>query len=320
MKKKIWSLATMVVMAVAFGVLNSSCSSDGDGGTLSEPEYSDVSAKYNIGSSSPYSSIELTESGHYVVTLNSAQAKTRASEEEDNTLPTLFVANAQEAFTRGTNYGNVIYGKYTKNEDGSFQLEGFGTVVISQSSGTYYSLNITLDNGTTLNYPATKTVQQEGKTKTIQLCRSWKIRQLNLVATMEGYGTVYNGSVQNGDLPRLMKNMLQHAWELDGNSGSMPEYYINKIDNTYSIVESITFTQTGTYLVLYEGDKLGVATWTWQNIDTGLLHYSWDYTNMSSQVLSGDVSISIQGNRCVMKEKSSSNNVDFLMTYTLVEE
>ena len=75
MKKKIWSLATMVVMAVAFGVLNSSCSSDGDGGTLSEPEYSDVSAKYNIGSSSPYSSIELTESGHYVVTLNSAQAK-----------------------------------------------------------------------------------------------------------------------------------------------------------------------------------------------------------------------------------------------------
>lgn len=321
--KKILSLATLVVITLALGILNSSCGNEdnGVGKPLSAPEYSDVSAKYNISTSNVYKSIELTESGHYVVTLySSARARTLIDEEVDNTLPTLFAANAQTLETRTTYSGNIIYGKYTKGEDGAFILEDFGTLVISQTEGTNYSLNITLNNGTSATMTASKQSTLPGEARTISLCRTWKISQLNLVATLDGYGVVYNGSVSGGDLPQLMINMLQRAWELDGHSGSMPDSYKTQIKNAYSVVKSITFTQTGSYIVFYEGEKLGVAKWMWTNIDSGILHYSWDYSNPSAQNLSGDVKIVIEGNQCVLKETSTSNGYEFTMTYRMVEE
>ena len=192
--------AKTIIMAIATGLFAcgfSACSSDddGDGGgigssDLEAPAYSDASAKYSL-SNDNIRSIEFTESGNYIIIkdyYSYAPARTKAS--TDVTIQNLksFIKSGQKsnAQTRASENNGVIYGKYTKINDTTYSLEGFGTVTIVGSTDNAVTLRIS-ENG-----KAARTVgaQQEEQTQedkyTKWLCRTWDFKKINGKLTFMG--------------------------------------------------------------------------------------------------------------------------------------
>lgn len=117
----------------------SSCSSsdDNDGdGKLETPQYAADAAKYEItDESSEVKSIELTESGQYIVIMNNVGRNAKRS---------IGLRKMPATLTRATSeYVGMYYGNYTKDANGYYILEDFGTVRINKDdNGSVASVTI----------------------------------------------------------------------------------------------------------------------------------------------------------------------------------
>ena len=340
MIKKNWIYAMMLSVAT---LSFTACSSDDDdnGGTLDVPAYKDVSALYTITQSgSNYSSIELTESGNYVIVRNSSNSRREITRAVANEKLAGFVVSPWFSdMTRSTTYNNIITGKYTKNGDNTFVLEGFGTIAVTSAGDSSYSLEITENGSQPYTLTAARKEQYPGAEQTVKLCRTWHISSIRMLmsGTADNEGQSLNfsidESVDGGDMPSLMYKCYASMmrWAINASGKSVPESYFEeelaeqkkRFESAYPYVEDMIFTQVGTYMVTYKGDKLAISTWTWQGDSFDKIHYSWNYSNMTS-VISGDCKVEFNGNKCIITEEKSGSadivrNADVKAIYTLTE-
>lgn len=335
-------------LAAITAVFVSGCSSEG---SLPPPVYKSSSALFQITQTdSKLSSVEFTESGNYVVLRNGSrmsapQGNGTSRADAKTETAWLFFSPWNQPLVRSTAYNNIITGKYTKTDDTTYVLEGFGTIKVNSQNGTNYSLVITETGSSPYTLTAAKKEQFKDSEPTDKLCRTWRISgmhlQMSVSASEDGqsFSIDIDEKVDNGNTAELMYKVYETTVKKiireSGQSVSESQLKMaladqkKEFEKTYPYVENMIFTQAGTYMVTYKDGRLAVATWAWTGDGFGKIRYSWDYDNMSSE-LSNDCSVEFSGKRCYLVEEradlsriggefrfSSRKNK---MTYTLEEE
>lgn len=308
---KMLSLAAFVMIGLMTVV---ACGSDDDdnggnggnggNGKLDNPEYADVAAFYEITSpDSDIKTLELTESGRYLITLRGGY---KARNMKNTLHKHHFLGVAHKALTRNTTYGNVIEGKYTKKGDGTFELEGYGTVTITGSSDNALSIEVTTKDGTKLpTLTAQRKNQKPESDETTKLCRTWDLASIRMIIDMQGKN-IYDKEYKMDELYKFGRDMYElnkkyFGYDLDDDESA--EAYENEWkEEMKDYTNTVTFTKAGTYLVTYNDNTLAVSTWSWINEKTGLLRYSWNYDNMDDGSEAGTVKVSYRGAQLAVQE------------------
>lgn len=311
--RRLFNLLGIVAMAITLISL-ASCSKDDDKGNnkFETPVYDKDAALFEIGTNSPYKSIELTESGNYIITKQYyyAGAKTRTS--TSNILsPKFFETKATRASS------NIIYGRYTKDSDGNYLLDNFGTLSIVSNDGENAQLIVKPNEGQT--YELTAAVRQTSTSDmTAKLCRTWSIDKIRLrlsagpikfdktePMTKEGLVNLYKALAKEISKEAgydVTKEMLEQA-EDEFEDGEWPK--------------EIIFTKSGTYMVKYADQSLAVSTWKWKSESKGEVYYSWDYDHIGED--SNYVTVEFSDSRLQITESNSNHEATATMTYIMSE-
>lgn len=302
--KLLFAIIAMCVCSVSLV----SCSDDDDndgGGKFDPPAYEASAAKYEISDgSSPYESIEFTESGNYLVTMSGVTPAPAAAAKETTQAargmaamakrPSIFANTAATQATRAY-YSPILYGKYTVGADGTYILEGFGTVKVTQDgTGNSYTLEVTPDGGQTVTIEATRQNADLNSQKSNMLCRTWDMAAARLFFDYNGKRVI---DVKGNSPEELLEKLRELAQKND------PDYDESDYDEIEDIMpawpEEVVFTKTGTYVVYYTGQELAVSTWKWENEAQGYLIYSW-YNNLDDP--DGRVLVEFDGNNMQITE------------------
>ncbi|MDE6650718.1 MAG: hypothetical protein K2K45_12400, partial [Muribaculaceae bacterium] len=234
---------------------------------------------------SPYSSVEFTASGNYLITEKSytpyyspASSLVGSNEHKHGNI----FNSKMQASTRDS-YDGVIYGKYTINSDGEYVLDGFGTIKVISNGGTAVDLEITTNSGYEIVVGANRDNIMTESDMTNKLCRTWKFSKVHLILWEEG--------------KKVFDKTL-----------SMKEY--GEWDELDELPENVIFTKSGTYLVTYSDGDLAVSTWRWENEKKGILRYSGDYDHLYDEYESGTVEVSFDGNQLVIVEEDYDEEYD----------
>lgn len=166
----------------------------------------------------------------------------------------------------GTNY---IYGKYTKSGD-TYTLEGFGTVKVVVKNGVVTSLQVQPNGQQPVTLTARLNEKKTASELTLKICRTWKVTKIDIKSDNENF---------------------------IGN----PEDYAKKFkeDSPYEV----TVTMSGTYMVKYLSNKLGISSWTWRDESKGIFSYDWSFgTNPQD---AGTCSVKFEGSTLVVTEDMS---------------
>lgn len=188
MLKTVMGRAIYMAFAVFAAFAMASCSDDdgnnGDGGDdtsgggsdgteMEAPRFESSAAKYTItDAGSPYTSVELTASGNYIIFTSGSQAPATAAA-APATRMSVMSDGAGRPDTRYIHYSNILSGKYTKTGEGEYELEGFGKLVVSGSGDQSYSLDITLSGGHSYSLKGNRAGTPSSGTMTDNLCRTW---------------------------------------------------------------------------------------------------------------------------------------------------
>lgn len=283
-------IAIMAFICMGFAA----CSSDSDnnnGGDLNTPKYESSSALYNITESgSDYSSIEFTASGNYLIMKKYATAKA------PNRIATIgktqfgFLGHAVGVTRTSNTYGNIIYGTYTKDGD-TYILDGFGTIVVNGGGSSAVSLDITTTDGNKITLGAQREQQYSSSDMTNKLCRTWKLNQVKIEVTTDDQvvlSRTYNGW---GDY-------LIGMAEDEGHPMSDAE----KKEVLAEEPQQVIFTKSGTYVVFYANQTLGVSTWKWTNESKGEARYSWNYESINDSYDGGAFTVAFEGSQFILTE------------------
>ena len=290
MKKYLFSLLTLFVSAIVCLSLVSCGDDDNDGGraitpakNLDSPKYANESARYDVTSSdADISSIELTESGDYIV-VNKNSYSIYPKGNVTNKSIGAFLLKKTKLKSRATSYKNIITGKYSKISDTEYMLTGWGKITITGSTDNALSITVTPSSGSTYTVPVAKHTQNPSSTITNQICRTWNVSSFKIS------GKEYDTS----EFSKVMNNLIRETFNITGDYGYIFEDEIPK---------QVIFTKSGTYMVTYIDEELGISTWTWENESKGILRYAWNYEDMYDKDDSGYANVSFRGNQLEVSE------------------
>ena len=302
-----------------------------DGVSLELPQYSEESARYEITEyGSRLKSVEFTGSGDFVIIYNTSYNRSGNSMEEQSCkYAGVAVSPWAHAATRYGNYvPTIITGKFTKKGD-TYILEGFGQITVTNDDGSIASLVIKEDGQSSYTLTAAVAEQYEGSERTLNLCRTWNVKKLRLKVSAVGFK--FDETTMDGDLGGLMlayyREVLEYAAKEANKQGenvtqdmideALEEIAV-ELDNPRLVIKQFLFSQSGTYMVTYGDESLAIATWSWEDKNSNVLNYSWDYGSMESE-LSGEAKISFKDNNCIITEEQEMDGVKMTMTYTLEE-
>ena len=245
---------------------------------LGTPKYESISGKYTINNpSSPYKSIELGAGGDYIVTLNNGY-NTNLSTKVTLNKETYGIFRQPKTQSRATNYNGIIYGQYTENSDGTLNLEGFGTIEIEYGTGEEVKgFNLTPTNGGPVTLDVTKEETMSDDELTNALCRTWKIEKVRMIE--QGDGESYDITLTPQD------------WEqFEGEIEVFPK--------------EVLFSKSGTYMIYYADQSIGISSWKWKNQSAGTIYYSWDNEWYDDEF----ATLSFSGNQLIISETYEEND------------
>ena len=125
---------------------------------------------------------------------------------------------------------------------------------------------------------------------TNSLCRTWVFEKIRVVAYLDDKKNL-DEYVDNGDF----------------------EYFGVE-------VSEVLFSKSGTYMVRYGDETLGIASWKWKDMDDKVLYYTWDGNWYDDAI----VQISFEGNSLVFYEESEDfgdmEDFDRVEMYTYLKE
>lgn len=290
--------ACMAIALTLTPVTLTSCSSDDDEDSpkeepsekyealgYDEPKYEKESALYLVNASgSDIRSIELTPTGDYIVMKNNS-----IIDKVQRKSPSALRLNHAIA-TRAYADDKMAYGRYTRTGDGKYKLDGYGTIVVTGGESNAVKLTITLTDGRKIEVGAMKRDQYTATAKTNAICRKWNIGK---VVVHKATGDVTYSSID--DMERHEYEVYSPEWE----------------------PKQVLFTKSGSYIVFYANQNLGVSTWGWTNEDTGEARYSWDWDHLYDVSESGVIIFAFQGKQLLVTEPSDGYSAD--ITYYFSE-
>lgn len=328
-KNFIFAVPMLLVMAL---VSFTACSDDDDDNSASidsPATYASDAAKYIISSeSSPYKSIELTESGYYIIQQNSSYSGAKASRAFSPIAKKHAKGLARLLTRAGYEAGNgYIYGTFTKNSDGSYTLDGFGTLTINKSGDSAVSLVIT-PTGRDAETVAATIDQSTSQTSalSLQICRTWYFdvnSRVEVSYTYEGKDYTYAGTYRQ----------VESQWLAQAKKLGVDDYDEEDDDDDYyasadAYIE-ITFTRSGSYFALehdsneeedYQNDFV-VTTWRWLNESQNMIIL--DASCYDNDIASGDSAeavdahvrrVVVSGNNLIVSNESGFTDEDGLRT------
>lgn len=242
----------------------SSCSSsdDNDGdGQLETPKYAADAAKYEItDASSEVKSIELTESGQYIVIMNNGGR---------NAKQTIGSHKIPATLTRATSeYVGMYYGNYTKTDNGYYLLQDFGTVRINKDDNGSVA-SVTIHSNKSGNewtcparlYPKTNT----NNPLTDKICRTWNFKSVRYCVKNGKAYFDYTASSYKELAVKMKEWAKSHPDEEDGWTDEDEQEYNQLIEqaDAYQLKQCI-FSKSGTILIKIEGtESIGGMAWRW---------------------------------------------------------
>ena len=244
----------------------SSCSSsdDNDGeGQLDTPQYAADAAKYEItDESSEVKSIELTESGQYIVIMNNAGRNSKQAVGLHKIPATLTRAPSE--------YVGMYYGNYTKDANGYYILEDFGTVRINKDDNGSVA-SVTIHSNKSGNewtcparlYPKTN----ENNPLTDKICRTWNFKSVRYCVKLNGKTYLDYTASNYKDLAIKIKEWVKSLPdEEDGWTDEDEQEYNQMIEqaDAYKLKQFI-FSKSGTILIKRDGTESlgGIMVWRW---------------------------------------------------------
>ena len=281
--------ACMAIALTLTPVTLASCSSDDDEDSpqeepsekyealgYDEPKYEKESALYLVNASgSDIRSIELTPTGDYIVMKNNSIAD--EVKRQSPAIRTSALRLNHAIATRAYADDKMAYGRYTRTGDGKYKLDGYGTIVVTGGESNAVKLTITLTDGRKIEVGAMKRDQYTATAKTNAICRKWNIGK---VVVHKATGDVTYSSIE--DMDRHEHEVYSPEWE----------------------PKQVLFTKSGSYIVFYANQNLGVSTWGWTNEDTGEARYSWDWDHLYDVSESGVIIFAFQGKQLLVTEPS----------------
>ena len=295
----------MAWLAIAPLALASCESDDGDGCassssdiTLQTPPYKEQAAKFSIpsgvgcilnGKTVTLTEVEFTESGNYLITYVDEMyaPATRAAAE-----------SLEEYLT----------GKFSIDSNGTYVLNGFAHIAVTVS-GTKYSITISpVDGSGSVDVDVVKLDDVATSELTGYLCRTWTIENTRL------RGTVGSGVNVARDFPGTcdINALIDYANDKGANIKDKVE--------ANTVVDGITFTSAGTYLINYANGKKDVGTWKWtsQSTGMGMISYSWNSDDMGTSLDSGRGTVEFTGgNKCKLTLPAAVEGSSIEVVYTM---
>lgn len=288
MKKLFFAL--IALLATAPIALTSCNNDDEENGekpsvTLTTPPHKADAAKFTLktplkipGKDMKVERIELSESGHYFITYTKASSGAK---------------------TRGDGDSEYLKGLY-KKIGGGFELIDFGTILLESDD----VMVITPTGGSGLSVSYVKGSKTTTSEMTDYLCRTWTVTKTQLRFKVNGatVGREFQGACN-------MNEIIDYAKE---NGAKIKD---DLKPNT--IITSITFTDSGSFIIDYKNGKFDVGTWNWANISSGGINYKWDSADMGYSIEIGQAVAAFSGNTCLFGIKGKANNEDFEIVFTL---
>ncbi len=297
MKKYLFMLAAMAALPMTF----SSCSSNDDNSTIiiksSNTEFTDEAKKLDFGAGLKLNdaqlikSIELTESGRYIVRLketeNSQDEKTRADSDD---------------ITYLTGFYHIL----VKGE--SYRLDNFGDLTLKIEGNVIY-ITIKLLNGNSINAEATtgdviEAISNSQFTK--NLCQYWQVNKTRLRLTNKKglkLARDFNGC-----------NLREIKKYIEDNS----DCRIKETFETKSQLTNMTFSKYATFQLYYK-DGIDTGRWYWVQESDGTLHYTWEGHEMGNSFEAGNGIVVFKNeNECWLTVEAviDTNGTDYDTTLT----
>lgn len=301
--------ATLLALLATFSL--ASCSSDDDDNVanIEQPaKYADKAARYVISGNGQYNSIELTESGNYLIEKGSNYTSRAAVAEMPAKKRTSLLSKTRRAkaqSTRSSNWDNYWYGTYTLNSDGSFNLKDFGKLEVKVDVSGQCSLVLTPKD----KEPVTLSAQKQQKSvegMTAKLCRTWQFDSWRLVLVDKNGKTLIDHTASNdASMTKWLYNWEkkndpdfdEEEWYWEDEDGKKIYYW----EDPDELEETFIFTQSGTYLIVND-DELEVCLWRWLDEKTGQIQFGERYNGKEYWWNEDMITVSFSGNKMGIME------------------
>lgn len=263
MKKFSFWFTGMCLLVACLGI-TSCAEDDGEDGivvTLQTPPFEGISALYEVEfGTSDIKSVELTESGQYIITKNSASTYKVIRKKG------ILRSNPQ---VRAIEKDNLITGVYTKVSHAEYALEGYGTLKVNvfADDGKFETITLLPDDGGEIAMDVVAKAPVSTSDKTKLLCRTW------IPETCEEKEWENGQLVWHGVLDFATKSVTMHN-TTDGSHFEEDEW-----------LEKVIFSKAGTYTCYYDNNTFGISSWYWMDEATGKLGYGWTGEDESEDVV-----------------------------------
>jgi hypothetical protein len=257
MKKFSFWFTGMCLLVACLGI-TSCAEDDGEDGivvTLQDPPFEGISALYEVEfGTSDIKSVELTESGQYIITKNSASTYKVIRKKG------ILRSNPQ---VRAIEKDNLITGVYTKVSHTEYALEGYGTLKVNvfADDGKFETITLLPDDGGEIAMDVVAKAPVSNSNMTANLCRTWIPESLEEKEWENGvlvWHAVYDYATKQ----------VSVKVGIDG----------DRIEEDW--LEKVIFSKAGTYICFYDDDTFEKNYWRWEDEATGLLSY-WYYDVVS---------------------------------------
>lgn len=249
MKQTKWFFILMAFVLCLGGL--SACSSDDgpeNGGDIGDQIENADAARYEITDpNADISFIELTEGGQYFV----------GGDESDYGAKPMLARRAEQLADEDDEDG-LCYGDYTKNANGEFVLNGYGTLTVTKN-GEVYELKVVPEGSTTTkSYSARKATSTEVVSNTAKnLCRTWKFQSVAYSLKAGGYTAFDFKANSMRELATKMKAKMKELASKNGEEWTQEDEdeWNEQIQYAYEEQpERLTFAASG-YMYARFGDN-----------------------------------------------------------------
>ena len=271
MKKILFCLSLACILPI-FCACNKGGGEDNDIQTpeMKTPELKEKAVSLSIKGDAPFTDIILTETGKAIMA--KALPEQSAPSTRANTVIPEYIYGRYEVT-------GDVYTIYDDSNKFICHLQ-----LLKNAEGTITSaklfLNSNVDEGVTYAVEVVEKVSDSNLTQ--DLCRNWKICYTHITLDGAVKATKIFEAPDAASFNAIFAYAKEKAPQLDAN---IPE----KMNIT-----DIMFTQTGSFIVLFENGKIFVGMWNWKNEKTGELNYAWDGDEKMFEYESGKATFTIE--------------------------
>lgn len=277
MKRKHFLMMLAMVMCVVFFA---SCSSDNggddDGDKTEQAQFAKEAACYVVlDENADFSSVELTEEGLYFIEKRSSQSAAKPARSIHKRSSKHMVTSL---ISEGGDEDAILSGSYTKQSEGVYLLDGYGSMTVT-ASGNKYDVKMQKDNGTVKTYETNRIKSAAATTFDTKLCRTWKFEKVNYTITTGSYTLANVTATSWKEYYTKMKQLAKEYSDNDDPWTDEDEQNYNKMiayAETYGL-KQVAFTAAGRLYMSY-GPMVAKYLWKWKDRQSNALSL-WGYDN-----------------------------------------